>query len=130
MLNADNAVRLKKYRELLNVAVERRKNNITTKKLAEKLKVPTTSLYRLESGVNDIKVSTFMAYLEGFGFTIELVPDLKAKKIAADMVLDLGDEPIIIESNKPAIDMSNRRDRLRLLQYLLKMEEMYLENGD
>ena len=130
MLNADNAIRLEKYRELLNVAVERRKNNISTKKLAEKLKVPTASLYRLESGVNDIKVSTFMAYLEGFGFAIELVPDVKAKKIATDMVLDLGDNPILIEKSKPAMDLTNRRDRLRLLQYLLKMEEMYLENGE
>lgn len=136
MNNEDSARRMEMYRTVLNDAVKSRKENITTKELAEKLSVAPTSLYRLERGTIDIRVSTFLAYLDGFGFTIEIIPNEEKRTVtesvsgsqSVDKVLKVNDIPIVIENNGKESDWQDRRSRLRLLQYLLKMEEMYLEN--
>jgi transcriptional regulator with XRE-family HTH domain len=136
MNNEDSARRMEMYRTVLNDAVKSRKENITTKELAEKLSVAPTSLYRLERGTIDIRVSTFLAYLDGFGFTIEIIPNEEKRTVtesvsgsqSVDKVLKVNDIPIVIENIGKGSDWQDRRSRLRLLQYLLKMEEMYLEN--
>ncbi len=136
MNNEDSARRMEMYRTVLNDAVKSRKENITTKELAEKLSVAPTSLYRLERGTIDIRVSTFLAYLDGFGFTIEIIPNEEKRTVtesvsgsqSVDKVLKVNDIPIVIENIGKESDWQDRRSRLRLLQYLLKMEEMYLEN--
>lgn len=136
MNNEDSARRMEMYRTVLNDAVKSRKENITTKELAEKLSVAPTSLYRLERGTIDIRISTFLAYLDGFGFTIEIIPNEEKRTVtesvsgsqSVDKVLKVNDIPIVIENNGKESDWQDRRSRLRLLQYLLKMEEMYLEN--
>ena len=136
MNNEDSARRMEMYRTVLNDAVKSRKENITTKELAEKLSVAPTSLYRLERGTIDIRVSTFLAYLYGFGFTIEIIPNEEKRTVtesvsgsqSVDKVIKVNDIPIVIENIGKESDWQDRRARLRLLQYLLKMEEMYLEN--
>ena len=136
MNNEDSARRMEMYRTVLNDAVKSRKENITTKELAEKLSVAPTSLYRLERGTIDIRVSTFLAYLDGFGFTIEIIPNEEKRTVtesvsgsqSVDKVIKVNDIPIVIENIGKESDWQDRRSRLRLLQYLLKMEEMYLEN--
>ena len=45
-----------------------------------------------------------------------------------DKVIKVNDIPIVIENIGKESDWQDRRSRLRLLQYLLKMEEIYLEN--
>lgn len=138
MINEASNRRMEMYRTVLSDAVKNRKENITTKDLAEKLSVAPTSLYRLERGAIDIRVSTFLAYLDGFGFTIEIVPNENKTTVTesvsgaqpVDKVLDVTDTPIVIEDIGAKSDLKDRRSRLRLLQYLLKMEEKYLENGD
>ena len=136
MNNEDSARRMEMYRTVLNDAVKSRKENITTKELAEKLSVAPTSLYRLERGTIDIRVSTFLAYLDGFGFTIEIIPNEEKRTVtesvsgsqSVDKVIKVNDIPIVIENIGKESDWQDRRSRLRLLQYLLKMEEIYLEN--
>ena len=107
MNNEDSARRMEMYRTVLNDAVKSRKENITTKELAEKLSVAPTSLYRLERGTIDIRVSTFLAYLDGFGFTIEIIPNEEKRTVtesvsvsqSVDKVLKVNDIPIVIENN-------------------------------
>lgn len=111
--------RMEAYRGFLDTAVRKRKANISAKELAEKMEIVPASLYRMESGINDMKVSTLLAYLDGFGFTIEVVPYEKATEEAFDYVLDTNDAPVLIEN-------TDRRTRLKLLQRLLKAEEEYI----
>ena len=129
MINKENEKRLEAYRRFLCGAVQKRKESISAKDLAEKMDVVPASLYRMESGVNDVKVSTLLAYLDGFGFTIEIIPYEKQKKDYVDYVLTVNDEPVRIENNRSAETFKDRRTRLRVLQYLLKLEEEYL-NGE
>ncbi len=91
-MNNDNAQRLIMYKTLLEQAVGKRKENISAKDLAEKLKIEPTSIYRLERGVNDMKLSTFIAYLDAFNYEIEIIPrsDLSAKETKVDFVSDDG----------------------------------------
>jgi transcriptional regulator with XRE-family HTH domain len=111
--------RMEAYRGFLDTAVRKRKANISAKELAEKMEIVPASLYRMESGVNDVKVSTLLAYLDGFGFTIEVVPYEKETESAFDYVLNTNDSPVLIEN-------TDRRTRLKLLQRLLKAEEEYI----
>ncbi|MBE7070052.1 MAG: helix-turn-helix domain-containing protein [Ruminococcaceae bacterium] len=111
--------RMEAYRDFLDTAVRKRKANISAKELAEKMEIVPASLYRMESGVNDVKVSTLLAYLDGFGFTIEVVPYEKETESAFDYVLNTNDSPVLIEN-------TDRRTRLKLLQRLLKAEEEYI----
>lgn len=111
--------RMEAYRDFLDTAVRKRKASISAKELAEKMEIVPASLYRMESGVNDVKVSTLLAYLDGFGFTIEVVPYEKETESAFDYVLNTNDLPVLIEN-------TDRRTRLKLLQRLLKAEEEYI----
>ena len=126
MVNGKSTRRMAMYKDLLEKAVEKRKENITAKELSRILNVEPTSLYRLERGTNDIRVSTFLAYLDGFGFTIEVVPNSVEKASPVDMVLDGHGSQFAIENL--GIDVNDRRQRLRLLQYILKLEQSYLDS--
>ena len=102
-MNNDNTQRLIMYKTLLDQAVEKRKENITAKELAEKLKIEPTSVYRMERGVNDIKLSTFIAYLDAFSYQIDIVPKTDSSE-----------------------KETNRKQRLSLIKYLIDLEEKSL----
>lgn len=119
------------YKTILEKAVQKRKGIISTRELAEKLSVAPTSLYRLERGEVDIRVSTFLSYLDGFGFTIEVVP-YKSGRIQSKpetVPFDLVDEDlhVLAENNS---DFNDRKQRLKLLKYLLLLEQQYLESEE
>ena len=115
------------YKTLLDQAVGKRKENITAKELAEKLKIEPTSVYRMERGVNDIKLSTFIAYLDAFNFQIEITPktDSVEKETNVDFVTD-GDVPLEIEYFKTNPSALDRKQRLSLIKYLIDLEERSL----
>ncbi len=127
-MNSDNAQRLIMYKTLLEQAVEKRKENISAKDLAEKLKIEPTSIYRLERGVNDMKLSTFIAYLDAFSYEIEIIPksNPSAKETNIDFVSDDG---TTIEYSQINPSELNHRQRLRLLKYLIELEEKDLSKN-
>lgn len=121
-MNNDNVQRLIMYKTLLEQAVGKRKENISAKDLAEKLKIEPTSIYRLERGVNDMKLSTFIAYLDAFNYEIEIIPksEPSAKEINVDFVSDDG---TTIEYSHIDPSTLDHRQRLRLIKYLIELEE-------
>ena len=126
-MNNDNTQRLIMYKTLLDQAVEKRKENITAKELAEKLKIEPTSVYRMERGVNDIKLSTFIAYLDAFSYQIDIVPktDSSEKETNVDFITN-GEVPLEIEYFKTNPSALDRKQRLSLIKYLIEMEEKSL----
>ncbi|MBR4915345.1 MAG: helix-turn-helix transcriptional regulator [Clostridiales bacterium] len=126
-MSNDNLQRILMYKTLLDQAVGKRKENITAKELAEKLKIEPTSVYRMERGVNDIKLSTFIAYLDAFNFQIEITPktDSVEKETNVDFVTD-GDVPLEIEYFKTNPSALDRKQRLSLIKYLIDLEERSL----
>jgi transcriptional regulator with XRE-family HTH domain len=130
-MGSDSNQRLSIYKTILKQAVEKRKQSISAKELAEKLKIEPTSIYRLERGVNDMKLSTFLTYLDAFDYQIEIAPknSLSAGKTNADYTANNG---TIIDLEHGLINPYelDRRQRLRLLQYLIKLEETYINEGE
>ena len=126
-MSKDNTQRLIMYKTLLDQAVEKRKENITAKDLAEKLKIEPTSIYRLERGVNDIKLATFIAYLDAFSYQIDIVPktDSTEKETNVDFVTN-GEVPFEIECFKANPSALDRKQRLSLIKYLIDLEEKSL----
>ena len=127
-MNSDNTQRLIMYKTLLEQAVEKRKENISAKDLAEKLEIEPTSIYRLERGVNDMKLSTFIAYLDAFSYEIEIIPksNPSAKETNIDFVSDDGTTIECSQINPSELD---HRQRLRLLKYLIELEERDLSKS-
>lgn len=122
--------RISMYKDMLDKAVEKRKQNVSAKELAEKLGVEQTSIYRLERGVNDMKLSTFLAYLDAFDYQIDLLP--KVNKSGGESNTEpTNTSSSFIEIEHTLIKPSelNRSQRLRMLQYLLRLEESYIEDN-
>lgn len=119
------------YKTLLESAVEKRKENISAKDLAEKLKIEPTSIYRLERGVNDMKLSTFLAYLDAFNYQIEIIPktDPAEKENSVDLIVN-EETPIEIEYAQINPSALDHRQRLRLLKYLIELEEASLNGNE
>ena len=130
-MGTDNSQRLLMYKTLLEQAVEKRKENISAKDLAEKLKIEPTSIYRLERGVNDMKLSTFLAYLDAFNYQIEITPktDPAEKESSVDLIVN-EETPIEIEYAQINPSALDHRQRLRLLKYLIELEEKCLNENE
>ena len=121
--------RILMYKNMLDKAVEKRKENVSAKELAEKLGIEKTSIYRLERGVNDMKLSTFLAYLDAFDYQIELLPKAnKSKGKNCTEQTDISSSTVEIEHTLNTSEM-DRRQRLRMLQYLLRLEEAYIDGN-
>ena len=126
-MSKDNTRRLIMYKTLLDQAVEKRKENISAKDLAEKLKVEPTSIYRLERGVNDIKLSTFIAYLDAFSYQIDIIPKTDSPEKGTDVdFVTAGEVPLDIEYFKTEPAALDRKQRLSLIKYLIDLEERSL----
>lgn len=111
---------LEMYQKLIAEAVERRKATITVKDLAEKLEIQTSAIYRMEHGhLKDIKLSTLINYLHVFGYRLAIVPD--KLEIVPNMKASNKIEKETFDKAK-----FDRRTRIRLLKYLIALEEAEL----
>ena len=124
-----NTKRMLMYQDILDKAVEKRKENISAKELAEKLEIEPTSIYRLERGVNDMKLSTFLAYLDAFNYQVELVQKESSLEPETTVDFTAADGTVIdIQYGMTNPSYKDRLCRLRMLRYLIGLEEIYLES--
>ena len=82
----------------------------------------------MESGSNDVKVSTLINYLHGFGFHLEIVPDTLEivpgkTKDKTDMVIDLDGLPILVEHGKIKKEQLSKKQRIALLKLITSLYE-------
>lgn len=136
----ESAWHLTAYDYLLTTAIEKRKENISVIELSKKLDYKRSNIYRMESGSIDLKVSTFLNYLHGFGYHLEIMKD-KASSLDVtednatnvDITVESGDLSYIIETfdvNKQKFEKKlSKKTRLMLLRSLLKEfeDELQLE---
>lgn len=122
---------LEAYDKLLSEAREKRKANISVAGLCKKLNFKRSNIYRMESGAIDLKASTLINYLHGFGYHLEIVED-RAEEIKdpkPDMIVEVDGIQIPIEhyDSKEKLD---KRTRLKLLKLILEQMEAELEIED
>lgn len=120
MSDKDTKKRLEMYHKLIAEAAEKRKAKITVRELAEKLEIQTSAIYRMEHGhLKDIKLSTLMGYLFAFGYKLAIVPD--------ELVI-VPNPKKLPKIEKEVFDKAkiDRRTRIRLLKYLIALEEAEL----
>lgn len=117
------------YEYLLTMAKDKRKENISVIELSKKLDCKRSNIYRMESGSIDLKVSTLLHYLHGFGYHLEVVKD---KSPAVDMILETDGLSIDIERFYNMNQKLDKKSRIRLLRYLLKLleEDLGQEDGE
>lgn len=124
MTDKDTKKRLEMYQKLIAEAAEKRKAKITVRELADKLEIQTSAIYRMEHGhLKDIKLSTLMSYLFAFGYKLAIVPD-KLEIVPNPKKLPKIEKEVF---DKAKID---RRTRIRLLKYLIALEEAELGNDE
>ena len=124
MSDKDTKKRLEMYYKLIAEAAEKRKAKITVRELADKLEIQTSAIYRMEHGhLKDIKLSTLMCYLFAFGYRLAIVPD--------DLVI-VPNPKKLPKIEKEVFDKAkiDRRTRIRLLKYLIALEEAELGNDE
>lgn len=132
----ESAWHLTAYDYLLTTAIEKRKENISVIELSKKLDYKRSNIYRMESGSIDLKVSTFLNYLHGFGYHLEIMKD-KASSLDVtednatnvDITVESGDLSYIIETFDVNKQKLSKKTRLMLLRVLLKEfeDELQLE---
>lgn len=124
MTDKDTKKRLEMYQKLIAEAAEKRKAKITVRELADKLEIQTSAIYRMEHGhLKDIKLSTLMSYLFAFGYKLAIVPD--------ELVI-VPNPKKLPKIEKEVFDKAkiDRRTRIRLLKYLIALEEAELGNDE
>lgn len=117
--NNEEKKRLDAYQYLIKKAVEKRAENISVSELANKLNIKPSGLYRMERGNQDMKLSTMISYLQAFGYRLEIVPD--KLEIIPNMQATNKIEKETFDKAK-----FDRRTRIRLLKYLIALEEAEL----
>lgn len=119
---------LEAYDKLLAEAREKRKEKISVIELGKKLNFKRSNIYRMESGAIDLKASTLINYLHGFGYHLEIVEDNKEtiEDPKPDMIVEVEGIQIPIEryDGKEKLD---KRTRLNLLKLILEQMEAELE---
>lgn len=133
--NDDYMWRMQAYADLLGTATEKRKETISVINLCKKLNTKRSVIYRMESGANDVKVSTLINYLHGFGFHLEIVPDTLEivpgkTKDKTDMVIDLDGLPILVEHGKIKKEQLNKKQRIALLKLIASLYEKELGDDE
>lgn len=128
----DSQWHLMTYDQLLASAREIRKAKISVNNLCEKLNFKRSNIYRMESGTIDVKVSTLIHYLHGFGYHLEIVEDEEpsketSKKPPCDYLLETNKININIENYSAKKQRLSKKQRLDLLKLLLEQYEEDLE---
>lgn len=118
-----NAKAIEQYQKLIEEAALKRKEKVTAKEVAEKLEKKPTEIYRIERGTRPINLLTLIAYLQTFGYTLAIVP----------IKLEIVPNPpkkTKVETIKYDLKKLDRKQRLRLLKFLIAIEEAELGNDD
>lgn len=118
-----NAKAIEQYQKLIEEAALKRKEKVTAKEVAEKLEKKPTEIYRIERGTRPINLLTLIAYLQTFGYTLAIVP------IKLEIVPNPPKKPKI-ETIKYDLKKMDRKQRLRLLKFLIAIEEAELGSDD
>ena len=124
--NDDYMWRMQAYADLLGTATEKRKETISVINLCKKLNTKRSVIYRMESGANDVKVSTLINYLHGFGFHLEIVPD--TLEIVPGKTKDKTD--MVVEHGKIKKEQLNKKQRIALLKLIASLYEKELGDDE
>ena len=123
MENINNDKVLAQYKKLIEEALLKRKEQATVKEVAEKLYKKPTEIYRIERGTRPINLLTLISYLQTFGYTLAIVP----------IKLEIVPNPpkkTKVETIKYDLKKLDRKQRLRLLKFLIAIEEAELGSND
>ncbi len=118
-----NAKAIEQYQKLIEEAALKRKEKVTAKEVAEKLEKKPTEIYRIERGTRPVNLLTLIAYLQTFGYTLAIVPN------KLEIVPNPPKKPKI-ETIKYDLKKMDRKQRLRLLKFLIAIEEAELGSDD
>ena len=122
-MKTNNIKVLEQYQKLITEAAMKRKEKTTAKEVAEKMEKKPTEIYRIEKGTRPINLLTLISYLQAFGYTLAIVP------IKLEIVPNPPKKPKI-ETIKYDLKKLNRKQRLRLLKFLIAIEEAELGNDN
>lgn len=89
----------------------------------ETQRLKPTVIYRLEKGTRPVNLLTLIAYLQTFGYTLAIVPNK----------LEIVPNPpkkTKVETIKYDLKKLDRKQRLRLLKFLIAIEETELGSDD
>lgn len=111
------------YKKLIDSAATKRKETIAAKEVADRMEIKPTVIYRLEKGTRPVNLLTLIAYLQTFGYTLAIVPN------KLEIVPNPPKKPKI-ETIKYDLKKMDRKQRLRLLKYLIAIEEAELGSDD
>ncbi len=126
---------LEEYLRLISEFKTKRKKQISMADLCRKLNQQRTAIYRIESGDVDPKLSTVINYLHGFGYHLEIVQDPmeivedysevhnKPNKNIVDNVIEINGVMVPIENIDKKKTKMNKKDRIKLMYYLLSTFE-------
>ena len=111
------------YKKLIDSAATKRKETIAAKEVADRMEIKPTVIYRLEKGTRPVNLLTLIAYLQTFGYTLAIVPN------QLEIVPNPPKKPKI-ETIKYDLKKMDRKQRLRLLKFLIAIEEAELGSDD
>lgn len=111
------------YKKLIDSAATKRKETIAAKEVADRMEIKPTVIYRLEKGTRPVNLLTLIAYLQTFGYTLAIVPN------KLEIVPNPPKKPKL-ETIKYDLKKMDRRQRLRLLKFLIAIEEAELGSDD
>lgn len=111
------------YKKLIDSAATKRKETIAAKEVADRMEIKPTVIYRLEKGTRPVNLLTLIAYLQTFGYTLAIVPN------KLEIVPNQPKKPKL-ETIKYDLKKMDRRQRLRLLKFLIAIEEAELGSDD
>ncbi len=124
--NRETKQNLSDYENLIAYIRELRKNSISMAELCRKLDAQRTTIYRIESGEVDPRLSTLINYLHGFGYHLEIVSDRKRPQ-EVDIVVNVESDDSHAISNIDIKGLS-KRERVDLLRSLLECYESELDS--
>lgn len=111
------------YKKLIDSAATKRKETIAAKEVADRMEIKPTVIYRLEKGTRPVNLLTLIAYLQTFGYTLAIVPN------KLEIVPNPPKKPKL-ETIKYDLKKMDRKQRLRLLKFLIAIEEAELGSDD
>ena len=113
------------YSSFLDNAKNTRKKNISVNELCDKLNAQKTTIYRIERAEVDPKLSTLIAYLHGFNYHLEMVPDnqIMEDEPSVDYTVDINGANVLIENLDLNKAKTDKRIRMTVIKYLLELVE-------
>ena len=113
--NNDSDWLIKENERLVTVFKENRTNSITVTELCRRICTQRITVYRIENGTVDPKLSTLINYLHGFGYHLEVVPDIPRP----DFVVEDDGVKVQVEQFDSKKSFPDRRTRIAVLKHML-----------